>query len=55
MVMAAHGAHTPAEAAMGTIPDRVLRRVACPSLLVRPVKGAPVPAAPPSMSSQDPV
>lgn len=55
MVMAAHGAHTPAEAAMGTIPDRVLRRVACPSLLVRPVKGAPVPAASPSMSSQDPV
>jgi nucleotide-binding universal stress UspA family protein len=55
MVLAAHGARTQTGAAMGAIPDRLLRRVACPSLLVRPLRDAPASAVNPSMTSQDPV
>lgn len=46
MVMAAHGTPTPAGPPMGEIPDRVLRRVACPSILVRPPHPEKRPQAP---------
>lgn len=54
MVMATHSAHTAPGVALGDIPDRVLRRVACPSLLMRPSRDASVSAAPASSPSEKP-
>jgi nucleotide-binding universal stress UspA family protein len=36
MVLPPRSAHTPTQSALGAVADRVLRRVACPVLLVRP-------------------
>lgn len=48
LILPAHGAHASSDAPLGPVADRVLRRVACPLLLLRPTPEADAATPPPT-------